>query len=85
VTKSTFAPLVAALAAPADGQLPRAGKGGSLSIIAAAPVKTPTFAPLVTALAATAGGVLPRGRQRWLAVDHRCSAGEEVEAHGPPD
>jgi hypothetical protein len=51
---------VAALAATADGELPKAGKGGSMSIIAAAPVKKATFAPLVTALAATAGGELPK-------------------------
>ena len=37
--KSTFAPLVAALAATADGKLPRAGKGGSQSIAGAAPVR----------------------------------------------
>jgi hypothetical protein len=56
VKKATFAPLVAALAATADGELPRAGKGGSQSIVAAAPVRKATFAPLVAALAATAGG-----------------------------
>jgi hypothetical protein len=62
--KATFPLLVTALAATAGGELPKAGKGGSMSIIGAkggnAPVKRATFAPLVASLAATAGGELPR-------------------------
>ena len=36
---ANFPPLVAALAATADGELPRSGKGGSMSFLGAAPVK----------------------------------------------
>jgi hypothetical protein len=64
VRKATYPPLVTALAATADGELPRAGIGGSMSIIGAAggaaPVRKATYPPLVTALAATADGELPR-------------------------
>ena len=59
VKKASFPPLVTALAATAGGELPRAGKGGSMSIIGPAPVKKSKHKAHQAAIDAS-GGLLSR-------------------------